>query len=238
MKKKTLKNITSAVVIVLCLLYVAKFGGPNLLKFYISRGIGDCKRNPIFCMAPDSKVITARIDREYLTQLIPYKFPRMSISIPRGFSVVQETIRKPYYKRNKDIFGANIVYLLHEEKDFFINLYPQVKKKGINDNYEFIKHIMGARLDGVKDIGDAFFVVMKGIFTPDLGNQNKAEMFQVRVANMKGFVNYGRDNNFNYFDCNMIDPEGGFFKVYIKDKGAKRSLEDVLTIISTLKSIS
>lgn len=41
----------------------------------------------------------------------------------------------------------------------------------------------------------------------------------------------------NYFDCNIIDDQGGFFKIYIKDDGARLDLNRVLAIISTAEKI-
>jgi len=40
----------------------------------------------------------------------------------------------------------------------------------------------------------------------------------------------------NYFDCNIINNAGDFFKIYIKDKGASLDLDKVVAIISTAES--
>jgi len=61
---------------------------------------------------------------------------------------------------------------------------------------------------------------MKGIFTPDLGRQENVKMAQFKVASKRGFINYNLGQPDNYFDCNVFNEKGVFFKIYIKDKGA------------------
>ncbi len=76
---------------------------------------------------------------------------------------------------------------------------------------------------------------MKSIFTPDIGNQHIAKMIKFKIGDKKGFINYNMAKPINYFDCNVLDEKGNFFKVYIKDKGARLDLNNVFAIISTLK---
>ena len=76
---------------------------------------------------------------------------------------------------------------------------------------------------------------MKSIFTPDVGNQRDAKMIEFRVADKHGFMTYNLSGEKNYFDCDAFNRTGGYFKVYIKDKGANLDLRKVMTIISTIK---
>ena len=92
---------------------------------------------------------------------------------------------------------------------------------------------MLANLDKIDSVTDAFFVIMKGIFTPDLGDQANVKMVEFAIGGKKGFINY---NIFNTaFDCNVISERGDFFKVYIKDKEATLNLSKVLAIVSTIR---
>jgi hypothetical protein len=75
---------------------------------------------------------------------------------------------------------------------------------------------------------------MKGIFTPDLGNQKDVKMAQFTVLDKRGFINYNLTGPDHYFDCNIFNTNQDFFKIYIKDKGASLDLDKVLTIISTV----
>ena len=228
------KYISITVVLILAILFVAKFGGPSILKLYIETGIGSCQKMPIFCMAPEKTIINPEVKREYIAELIPYKFPKLEICIPEKFLVVQEKIKKVYYKKGKPQPTQSIVYLLYEEPDFFVNLFPQLKKQGIVDNYNFIKRTMSAKLKDIKNLTDAFFVIMKGIFSPDIGDQKNVKMLQFIIADKKGFINYNLTKTNNYFDCNVINRQGDFFKLYIKDTGARLNLDKVLAIISTV----
>jgi len=238
MKKNNLsQNISLAVVFLLALAYAVKFAGPATLRLYIESGIGDCQKIPILCMVPQEEIIRPTIDKEYIAELLPYKFPKISILIPKGFTVVQETIKKVYYKKHKRKQAGNIIHLLYEEPDFFLKLFPHLKKQGIANDYEFIKHIMQAKIKEIKNLNDAFFVIMKGIFTPDLGEQKQVKMAQFAMPGKKGFINYNLDKSGNYFDCNIINDAGVFFKIYIKDKSARLSLGNVLTIISTVEKL-
>lgn len=234
MKQKIPKIILSVILFLFALIYVAKFSGPNILKLYIESGIGDCQKIPILCMAPGEEIRNPPINKEAIAESILYRFPKMSLSIPKGFTVVKETVKKVYYKKKKRRYPGAIIYLLYEEPGFFVNLFPQFKKEGIISNYEFIKRTMYARIGSIKDLQDAFFVIMKGIFIPDLGEQRNVKLVQFSLRDKGGFINYNLSSPDNYFDCDIINNRGDFFKIYIKDKGARLDLEKVFAIISTL----
>jgi hypothetical protein len=231
------KYLTRAILLIIALAFIIKFAGPNILKQYISSGIGNCKTTPILCMQPDEKIFNPQINNEYLETLIPHEFPRMLVSVPKGFALIQELIKKPYYKK-RHLSNKAVIYLLIQEPGAFIKLYPDVKKQGVRDNYEFIHHLNYAHLDQVKSISDAFFVIMKSIFTPDIGNQGSAKMIKFQFQDLKGFINYTMAKPNNYFDCNVSDAGGNFFKVYIRDIGANLDLNNVFAIISTLRPVN
>ncbi|MDD4980000.1 MAG: hypothetical protein PHC54_01830 [Candidatus Omnitrophica bacterium] len=237
-KNRIVKFITLGVVLLLALLFVARFGGPSILRLYLETGIGNCKKIPILCMAPQEGVVELDINKEYFAELHPYKFPKATIAVPTGFDVIQETIKKVYYKKKKSPHPGAAVYLLYEPPNFFIELFPQLKKQGINNNYAFIKHLMYAQLQNTRNLTDTFFVIMKSIFTPDLGDQNRVNMVQFKLADKKGFINYNLAGSDNYFDCNVVSNEGDFFKIYIRDNGATLDLNQVLAIISMTDKIS
>lgn len=237
MKKKVLKNICIAIVFLFGLAFIAKFGGPPILKLYIESGVGNCQKIPILCMTPAEETIKPIINKEYAQELIPYQFPKMAISIPKGFAIVQETIKKVYYKRSGRPQGGPVIYALYKEPGFFVNLFPQSKGRGIKDNYEFIKQTMYAKPADIKNINDAFFVIMKGIFIPDLGEQNNVKMIKFNFADKKGFINYNLSKPDSYFDCNVVNNEDTYFKIYIKDKAANLDLDKVFVIISTLSRL-
>ena len=159
----------------------------------------------------------------------------MLVFLPKEFTVVKEKITKVYYKRKKRTSSDAIFYLLYEPPDFFINLFPELKNRGIDDDYGIIYRTMNARLSEVKTLNDAFFLIMKGLFIPDLGDQKKVKMTTFVMRDKKGFISYNLNQKGNLFDCNIFDKEKNLFKIYIKDKRAALSLEKVFTIISTVK---
>lgn len=214
-------------------LFVTKFAGPAILKLYIQIGIGDCEKIPILCMAPSEGIINTEVDADFLKELIPSKFPAMVISVPKGFTVVQERVKKVYYMKGKKKPSNAIFYVDRQEPDFLIKLFPKLKKYGIKNDFDLMKCVMFAKINNIKNFNDAFFVILKSIFIPDLADQRNVRMIQVAVGNKKSFVNYNTGGPDNYFDCNVFDDAGAFFKIYIKDKGAKLDINKVLTIIST-----
>ncbi|MDD5561235.1 MAG: hypothetical protein PHT50_03780 [Candidatus Omnitrophica bacterium] len=234
--KKTLKLVSKVIVLGFCLVFIIKFAGQNILRQYIIYGIGDCKNIPVLCKQPDEKTLTPEINEEYINSLIPQVFPKMSISIPKGFNIVQELIKRRYYKKKQPENNA-MIYLLRQEPGAFIKLYPDVKKQGISNNYEFIRRLMYANLNKINNITDAFFIIMKSVFTPDIGPQSICRMVEFKLGEKRGFVNYTMARPNNYFDCNVLDAKGNFFKVYIRDAGARLDLNKVFAIISTLKPI-
>ncbi len=234
--KRLTKYFIWVIILILAVAFVTKFGGPNILRQYISYGIGDCKAIPILCMQPEEKILTPLVDKEYLQTLIPQNFPKMSVSVPKGFTLIQELIKKKYYKK-RHANNTAVIYLLLQDPNEFIKLYPEVKKDGVKDNYEFIRRLNGANLNKVNNITDVFFIIMKSIFTPDIGNQHIAKMIKFQLEDKKGFINYTMTKPDNYFDCNVLDEKGNFFKVYIKDSGARLDLNNVFAIISTLKPV-
>lgn len=237
-RNRAAKFIAIAIILLVAILFVAKFGGPSILKLYLETGVGTCQKIPILCMAPEEGIVNLDINKEYFAELLTLKFPKMEIAVPKGFDVVQEAIKKVYYKKMRSQHSGAVIYLLHEPPNFFINLFPQLKKQGIIDNYKFIRRVMYVKLKDTENLTDAFFVIMKGIFIPDLGKQENVRMVQFEVADKKGFINYNLGKPGNYFDCNVIDNEGDFFKIYIKDKGAVLDLDQVLSIISMISKRS
>jgi len=235
-KDRILPAVLIVILLWLSIAFVAKFSGPRLLKLYLKSGVGDCETIPVLCAVPQENITKINIDKEYLDKMLPYKFPPdMQVYLPKEFNVVKERITKVYYKRKKRASSDAIFYLLYEPPDFFTNLFPELKKRGIEDDYYFIRRTMNANLNEVKTLNDAFFLIMKGIFIPDLGDQKKVKMATFVLGDKKGFINYNLNQKENLFDCNIFDKEKNFFKIYIKDKSAALNLEKVFTIISTVK---
>ncbi|MFH0791515.1 MAG: hypothetical protein V2A64_07800 [Candidatus Omnitrophota bacterium] len=233
MKPRLTKWLLLSFIFILAFGFIAKFGTPKILKAYIETGIGSCLSIPILCMAPEENEINFNLDKAYIQELIPFTFPRTKIYAPKGFKIVQELIEKPFYKKRRQQ-NEPVIYILHQEPDFFIKLYPQVRKAGIDNNFLFLKHIMFAQESKLINLSDAFFVIMKGIFIPDLGDQRLAKMIQIKVQEKKCFINYNLSKSGNYFDCNIVDQNGDFFKVYIKDTRMSLDLNKVVSIISTI----
>ncbi|HOX23936.1 MAG TPA: hypothetical protein PLL10_10755 [Elusimicrobiales bacterium] len=175
------------------------------------------------------------INKSFLGELNPHDFPRMSIQLPTGFNVYEEKHKRYYFKKWGKGAKTPTIFLIYEPPQFFIMLFPEAKKQGITDNYSFIKRSMEANLDNLQNLHDAFFVVMKGIFIPDTGNQNNTKMEQFTVGDRKCFINYNLGPKENYFDCNIADKDDSYYKIYIKDMDKKLDLEKVAAIISTLK---
>lgn len=249
--KRFTKIFSRLILLIIALAFIVKFAGPNILRQYISSGIGNCKTTPILCRQPEEKIFTPQIDNKYRETLVPHTFPKMSVAVPKGFTLVQELIKKQYYKK-RHVNNKSVIHLLIQNPGAFIKLYPDVQKQGVGDNYEFIRRLMYVNLNQVSNITDAFFVVMKSIFTPDVGNQGTAKMIRFQIENKRGFINYTLTKPValaigsqaktlrpdNYFDCNVSDAEGNFFKVYIRDIGALLDLNNVFAIISTLKPVN
>lgn len=231
--KKIREIVSFTVVGIFALAFVIKFGGPQLLRAYIANGIGSCQKVPLLCRVPQEEILNPKINAEFIKTLIPYKFSDMEILLPRGFKVVKQEFTKVYYKKKKEKDNNSVIYLLYEPKDFFVNLTPQIRANGINSDYEFFKRTMYARLPEIKNLLDAFFVVIKSIFIPNLRDQHSVVMAKFITADKKGFINYNLSPSGNYFDFNMVDTKGNFFKVYIKDLNTQLDLDKAFSIIST-----
>ena len=228
------KYISIAVVLSFSLLFVAKFGGLAILKAYVQAGIGNCRTLPLLCITPEKELVSPEIDKTYLQELLPYTFPGIEISIPKGFTVIKGSVTKVYYKKRKYDAESPVIYLLYQKPIFFINLFPQLQKQGIENNYEFVNRTMHAQFTNIDNLTDAFFVIMKSVFTPNLGEQKNIKIVKFKTSDKKGFITYNLTPSENYFDCDVISDDDAFFKIYIKDKGAKLDLNKVLAIISTL----
>jgi hypothetical protein len=234
-KSKIPKYIALTIFFLAACLFVAKRAAPEILTYYIKSGIGDCRTIPVLCINPEEVLMRPETDRQFQEQLIPYKFNKMSIMIPKGFNVMQETVKKVYYKRRKRQEDADTAYLLYEPPGFFTELFPTLKKVGINDDYSFIRRAMYAHIDKINGLVDAFFVIIKGIFIPNLGSQQTVRMAEFAMPGMRGFINYNLTGSGNYFDCNVFNIHGDFFKIYIRDLKGRLGLTEVFTIISTAK---
>jgi hypothetical protein len=234
-KKKLSQFITSTVVLILALLFVIKFGGPSLLRAYVQNGIGNCQKIPILCLSPESKITNPAIDEDFKKGLALYSFPKMQAYLPKGFNVVQEEKKEFYYTRDARKYSGPVIYLLYQDPGFFPELFPQLIKQGVTDNYIFISRIMAAETARIQNLTDAFFAIMKAIFTPNLGDQKNIKITKFVMPGYRGYITYNLEKQENYFNCDIIDNEGGFFKIYIKDREKKLDLNKVFTIISTAK---
>jgi len=234
MKDKARRGILNTVLILLAFAFVARLGKPFVLQAYIETTIGNCKNIAVLCAYPAQGIIRQAVEKQSLAGLVRYDFPDMEISMPREFTVIKEQINKVYYKRKPREHAGNVAYLLYERPDFFVDLFPRLKKQGVDNDFEFISRTMSASPAAIEDLTDTFFVVMKTVFTPYLGEENNIKMIQFAVEDKKGFIAYSLCKEANYFDCNVINGRGDFFKVYIKDKAGALDLKKVLAIVSTL----
>ncbi|MBL7070257.1 MAG: hypothetical protein ISS27_02145 [Candidatus Omnitrophica bacterium] len=232
-KDRFIKSIAITIFILVSIAMVIKFQGALFLRMYVMFGIGDCAKIPILCMTPGERVISESFDQQEPEDFISHIFSDMSIRVPRGFTVVEREIKRVYYKKNKHIGKGAIIYLLYRPPGSFMSLYPQLKDSGVYSDYEFFRRLMFADERKIKSINDAFFVIMKGIFTPDLGDQTKVQMAALNLEEISGFINYNIGGKENYFDCNIFDSQGNYFKIYIRDTKAVLDLDKVLAIIST-----
>lgn len=235
MKKRKNKTVASIIVFILAVTFVIFFFGPNFLRSYIVTGIGNCSKIPMLCKTPTQEITNPEIDKAYLSTLIPHKFSKLSLFTPRGFAVIQELEKQPFYKKRLGQHKESVIYTFRQDPGYFIKLFPQVKNAGVNNNYDFIKRLAFAHTDGIKNIDDAFFVILKSIFTPDLGDQNKVISASFVMPDRRGFINYNLFDKEYYFECNVITENDVFFKVYIKDTGATLDLKEIFAIISTLE---
>ena len=238
MLKRFFQFLILLTILTLIMVSVATETWPRLLKFYLQSGIGDCQKIPVFCKTPDIEIKNPAINKEFLSLLIPYKFKDMQISLPRRFSVVNGVEKRYYYKKWKSHDKGCIVYINRSPAGFFTGLFPDTKKQGIKTNFNFIEKTMFANLNNIKDIRSAFFMVMKGILVPDLGDQKKAKMVYFEMPGKKGFINYNLNSTWLYFDCNIFDQADNYFKVYIKDKDPSLDLDKVLSIISSVEAVN
>ena len=93
---------------------------------------------------------------------------------------------------------------------------------------------MTAQFMNVNNLTDTFFVIMKSVFIPDLGKQKDVRMLRFAMNDRRGFIGYNLGESENYFNCDIINQDDAFFKIYIKDRYKKLDLNNVLAIVSTL----
>lgn len=237
MKKNTIKFITGFIFFIFALIFVIKFAGPSILRLYVETGMGNCQKQPIFSIVPQEEINNPPINTEYLAELTQYNLPEIKINLPKNFTVVKQSVTKRFYKKRRPANKNAVVYLLYEKPDFFVNLFPQiVKKAGIKDDYEFLNYTLSAKTRDIKNIPDAFFSIMKSLFTPNMGDQKNLKIVKFTSLDKKGFITFNISKPENHFDCNFVDKKGNFFKLYIKDIPPTLDLNKVLTIISTVKN--
>jgi hypothetical protein len=203
---------------------------------YIEAGMGNCQKTPILCVKPQREIINPVINEKYLFGLPYSELGSIQICTPQEFKLVKQKITKTY-KEEALKAGGPAIYLLCEQPNFFVNLFPQSRQYGINSDYDFISKVMNVDLNEISNLSGAFFTIMKGIFTPNLGDQSNVKIIKVTTRKFKGFISYNFGRDGNYFDCNMFDSENNYFKVYIKDLNKMLDMNKVLSIISSIKKV-
>lgn len=237
MRSRYRKLILLTIFFILAVFYIAKFAGPSILRLYVGYGLGNCQSQPVFCIAPGDEVVVHEIDSNYLSELKRQQLSDIEIYLPKELKAVYGQSSKVYYKKRPWKTGGSVAYILYEEPNFFIKLFPQLNKQGIYDDYTFVTRTMNAKFDSIQNITDAFFVIMKSIFTPDLGDQNNMKIIKFAGKDRRGFISYNISDNANFFDSNIIDYKNNYFKVYIRDNSRKLNLDKVLTIIATVNKL-
>lgn len=235
MKNRFIRYASTAFFLFAGIFILVKFASPALLKLYLETGLGNCRKIPILCIKPDSEIINPPVNEAYLFGLPYCELHEIQICVPENFKVIKQKVTLKNYKNKAYKQDNSVIYLLFEKPKFFVNLFPEARKVNITDDYEFLSRIMNAHIDEVRNLTDGFFVIMKGVFTPDLGDQKTVKIVKLRTEKLKGFVSYNLIESGNYFDCNLIDNENNFFKVYIKDKEKQLDMDKVITLISTMK---
>lgn len=236
MSKKLRQKAVLVIALAALAVSAVKLSGPLFLKIYIEQGVGNCKAIPILCMQP-RQIDIAAPEKSFIDEMVPFTFssPAVEIYAPKGFKVVRERMTKVYYKKRSQKYKGDTIYMVYQEKDFFVNLYPQLKRYGIEDDYAFVRRVMYANINTVSTLVDAFFVIIKGIFTPNLGPGSALQMAEFVTPELNGFINYSLYPEENYFDCNVFDKEGRYFKIYIKDKSALLDLKKAFAILSSVR---
>ncbi len=237
MKNRFIRYTLTAFFLLAGIAFLVKFASPALLKLYLETGLGNCRKIPIFCVKPDSEIINPPLNEEYLYGLPYCELYEIQICVPENFKVIKQKVTLRNYKNKAYKREKSTIYLLFEKPKFFVNLFPEARKVNIQDDYEFLARIMNAHIDAVRNLTDVFFVIMKGVFTPDLGDQKNVKIVKLKTENLRGFVSFNLSESGNYFDCNLIDNENNFFKVYIKDKEKQLDMDKVITLISTMKKV-
>jgi len=237
MNAKLQKYLILSILFLLGILFVAKAAGASFLRLYVEVGVGSCKKIPVLCMKPTGQIQGLAIDEAFRNELIPYEFPGIHAMLPKGFRVVKEEIKKPYYKKEHlwPKKREEAAYLVSKEKGFFISLFPEVIKEGITDNYAFYTRVLNSDINGIGSLADVFFVVMKSIFVPDLGYQPTAQIKAFSANGKRGFLLYNFSSAGNFFDCCIFDDQDNFFKVYIRDGNCLLDINKFYTIISTVR---
>ncbi|RJO64309.1 MAG: hypothetical protein C4540_04145 [Candidatus Omnitrophota bacterium] len=235
MKKKLTRFLPWIVVWSAAILTVTTFGKPYVLKTYVEMGIGTCNKIPVLCILPSQNFTNPQIDKNYILSLARYKIEEIEIALPKDFFVIKEQIYRAYYKKRKRTEKDSIAYLLYQNPDFFQSLFPQLKKYSLKNNYDFLSRILNARTPDIKDLPSTLFVILKSIFTPDIGPGSNIKIARFSVADKRGFITYNYTKEGNYFNCDIVNSKQEFFKVYLKDKKKELDIDKVLTIISTLQ---
>jgi len=218
----------------------AKVSGPVLLKVYVGFGIGDCKNVPILCVFTSENIVNPYIDEGYVRTLKRQDIGNVKVSVPSGISTKYEEIKRFNYRKGRKVndrltISGSSMFIFCKSKNFFTGLFPQLKEIGISSDLDFISRVMSGNFEHMNNLTDAFFVIMKGIFTPDLGDQKSAKIIRFSSLGKNGFISYNQTPQGNYYDCNVVDEQGIFFKLYMRDKRKKLDLDKVFAIMSTVK---
>lgn len=216
-------------------LFIIRFGGPQLLSFYVRSGLGKEVHLPIFYSARKEERAVTAVSEQVLAQLRPTRMENVELGVPKEFVIFKGALKRSYYKKWPPKSAGSQIHLLTQPKNYFVRLNPQVMAQGVSDDYEFLRRVQDARLDRIRSISDAFFVIMKGIFTPDLGDQKDLRTVTFTLPGKRGFLTESHASEGDFYDCNFFDDRDRYFKLYIKDLNRSLSRSGVLAIVSTVR---
>ncbi len=235
MANRLFKPLALLVVLGAAVLFIVRFGGPQLLTFYVRSGLGQEVHLPLFYSSLSEEREVPAVSEQVLSRLKPTRMEDVELGVPKEFVIVKGALKRSYYKKWPPKSAGSQIHLLTQQKNYFVQLNPQVAAQGVRDDYEFLRRVQDARLDRIRSVTDAFFVIMKGIFTPDLGDQTDVRMGTFILPGKRGFLTESHAAEGDFYDCNFFDDRDRYFKLYIKDPTRSLSRAGVLAIVSTVR---
>lgn len=240
MKKKVI-----VIIAVLSIIAIVGYTGlivatPRIAKWYINKHVPD---NLLLNIIP-SEELNNIINHDYLTSLQRHQFNTIEICLPAEFNVTRDKKQSVSLKRMSGDNLTGFILLSYHGPRYFLpsdkydkKTLNKLEKIGIKDDYDYFTKVVYSTKKEIKRQIDMVFIMIKDMYFAPFLDKKNCKIYKYANKNQRGYILANVTASKTDYGCYIFDQENNYFDMTVRTMEPVLSLEDVCTILSTLKKL-